>query len=265
MRTSHYRGRVAVITGAGSGIGRALALQLARHGCHLALSDINVEGLRATVRAIDGGAIRVTSHPLDVSERAAVQEYARTLAEEFGAIDLLFNNAGIAGRHARLQEHCYADFERILGVNLWGTIHCTQELLPLLLQSARPQIVNFSSVFGLVAPVGGGAYCTSKFAVRGYTESLQREFAGTHLSVSCLHPGLIATNIAAAADASPDIVERFRRHGMSPERCAGIILGKVARRRRRILITPLARVLDYLQRLSPSASYHLAGPILRDD
>lgn len=249
---SCYKDRIAVITGAGSGIGRALAQQLAASDCHLALSDVNMDGLEETVRSITNTGARVLSQQLDVSERSAVQDYARLLQREFGRIDLLFNNAGIAGPHVAFQGYDYAEFRRVLDVNLWGTVNCTFALLPLLLKSPTPQLVNFSSVLGLVAPNSASAYGTSKFAVRGFTESLQREFAGGPLRVTSVHPGLIATNIAAAADVSPDIVELFRSKGMPPDRCAAIILRGVARRRRRILITPLAYLLDYLQRLSPT-------------
>jgi len=195
---TYYQGKVAVITGAASGIGRALAQQLAQSGCNLALSDINTQGLDETVASISNEQVRVITHVLDVSDRAAVKAYACLVRSEFGAVDLLFNNAGIAGRHIAMQEYEYSDYDTVLNVNLWGTIHCTHEFLPLLLQANRPQLVNFSSILGLVAPAKNGAYAASKFAVRGYTEALQMEYAATPLTVSCVHPGFIATNIAAA-------------------------------------------------------------------
>ena len=258
----HYKDKVAVITGAGSGIGRALARQLALSGCHLALSDVNAQGLEETVALMDKGDIRLVHHRVDVTDRAAVKAYAAELESEFGAIDLLFNNAGIAGKHAPMQDYEYSDFEKVLDVNLWGTICCTKEMLPLLLRAGEPQLVNFSSILGLVAVARNGAYTASKFAVRGYTEALQLEFADSHLHVSCVHPGFIATNIAVAANASAEMIETFKIRGMSPDHCARIILKSVAKRRRRIVVTPLAHALDYLQRVAPSGYRRIAAPIL---
>lgn len=258
----HYQNKVAVITGAASGIGRALAQQLARFGCHLALSDVNEAGLRETVASIQNPDIRLISHRVDVSDRNAVAEYADLLQREFGLVDILFNNAGIAGKHADMQDYDYSDYETVLNVNLWGTIHCSHEMLPLLMRSDQPQLVNFSSILGLVAPARSGAYAASKFGVRGYTEALQMEYADSPLIVSCVHPGFIATNIAAAANASAEMVEKFRTQGMPPQRCAEILLKQVAKGRRRIVITRLAKVLDCLQRLAPSGYRRIAAPVL---
>jgi NAD(P)-dependent dehydrogenase (short-subunit alcohol dehydrogenase family) len=262
---SHYRGKIAVITGAGSGIGRALAQQLARQGCHLALSDVSEAGLEQTVASIDSDDLRIHVAILDVSDRIAVGAYASQLSAEFGAVDILFNNAGIAGRHRRIEDYEYSDYEKILDVNLWGTIHCTHEILPLLLRAQSPHLVNFSSIFGLVTTQNCGAYAASKFAVRGYTESLQTEFADSHLSVSCLHPGIVATTIATASDAPAHVVGAFSDQGITPEQCADIILRKVARRQRRIRITSLAFILDYVQRLFPSSYRRITGPLLKTE
>jgi NAD(P)-dependent dehydrogenase (short-subunit alcohol dehydrogenase family) len=184
---SPFNNRVAVITGAG----RELACQLAGAGCHLALSDINMTGLNETVDLLpNGGSLNVTRHCLDVADRQAVTDYAAQVIAGHQRVDLLFNNAGIAGRSLELADYDYSDYEHVLDVNLWGVIHCTHAFLPHLLDNPGAHLVNISSIFGLVAAPKIGSYVISKFAVRGYTEALRSELQSRNIHVSCVHPGM---------------------------------------------------------------------------
>ena len=264
-----FRGRIAVVTGAASGIGRALALGLAERGAHLAISDVDDAGLAVTaarVRAADG-AVHVAH--LDVSERAAVRRYATRVAEHFGAVHQVYNNAGI-GTNARplAQTDDYDDFERLLAVNLWGVIYGTREFLPHLIRSGEGQVVNVSSLNGYLGQPRMAAYCTSKFGVRGFTEALRAELlaAGHPVRVAVVHPGGVATGISDAALArsrAADPAERAaqvhrtrvyneRLLRMPPARAAGIILDGVAAGRGRILVGGDARATDALVRLMPA-------------
>ena len=251
---SYFRNKIAVITGAGSGIGRALAVEMASLGCHLAISDINASSLAGTVEQLPNrDNITVHSASLDTSDREAFAVYAREVVATFGGVDVLFNNAGVASRNnLALLELDYAEYERVININLWGVIHGTHEFLPHLLARPNSHLVNVSSVFGLVAPPNTGAYCASKFAVRGYTETLRSELEGSNVQVSCVHPGVIATNIAVAADAPADMVQQFATRGLSPERAARQILKGVEKGKARVLVTRGAYLLDWLQRLTPA-------------
>ncbi len=260
---SQFNNRVAVITGAGSGIGRELACQLASAGCHLALSDINMNGLSETVELLPNrGSLKVTSHCLDVADREAVTDYAGQVIADHQKVDLLFNNAGIAGRSLDMADYDYSDYEHVLDVNLWGVIHCTHAFLPHLLDNPGSHLVNVSSVFGLVAPPKTGSYVINKFAVRGYTEALRTELQSNNIHVSCVHPGMIATNIVAAADAPDAVVEKFARSGLSADKAARIILKGVVKKKARILVSSGTYFVDWLQRLFPSGYRVVMMPLL---
>jgi short-subunit dehydrogenase len=249
---AEFNGKVAVVTGAGSGIGRELARQLAASGCHLALSDINENGLNDTVKLLPNReAIKLTKHILDVTDRDAVADYTLKVIGEHQKVDLLFNNAGIGPRVREMADYEYSDYENVLNVNLWGVIHCTHNFLPHLLANPGSHLVNISSVLGFVAPAKSGSYAISKFAVRGYTEGLRSELQSRNVHVSCVHPGLIATNIVAAAGASDKIIEQFAEDGLSAESTARIILKGVARKKARIRVGKDAYFVDWLQRLMP--------------
>jgi NAD(P)-dependent dehydrogenase (short-subunit alcohol dehydrogenase family) len=261
---SYFAGKIAVITGAGSGIGRALALQLAAQGSHLALSDVNEAGLAETVELLPKHAgLRIASQRLDVADRAAFAHYAKQIVDMLGRVDVVINNAGVASRPLMLDQYDYAEYERVINVNLWGVIHGSHEFLPHLLANPGSHLVNISSIFGLVAPPETGAYCLTKFAVRGYTEALRADLAGRDIHVHCVHPGVIATNIAAAAGASDDVVKLFSERGMTADKAAAIILKGVAKHKPRILVTAGARVLDLLQRLTPAHYTRLVLPLMR--
>lgn len=252
-----YRGSTCVVTGAGSGIGRALAVQLANAGALLALSDVDETALKETAVLLPVGT-QAETYTLDVSSKEAVKAHAQEVLGEFGAVDYVFNNAGVT--LAATIEHATLDeYEWLLGINLWGSIYGTKEFLPAMLHRGRGHIVNFSSVFGFVAVPTQSAYHISKFGIRGFTECLSRELEGTGVSATVVHPGGIATRISTDAryGVNADDTERAIAAKISallrttPEDCARVILAGVARQKRRIVVGDSARVLDLLPRLLP--------------
>jgi len=204
----------------------------------------------------------VKANTLDVSDRKQFSEYAMEVMAEFERVDVVINNAGISGRDVTMDKFDYADYERVLNVNLWGVIHGSHEFLPHLLANPGSHLVNISSIFGLVAPPMTGAYCTSKFAVRGYTEALRTELSDRNVHVTCVHPGVIATNIAAAAGLDEETVNTFSKRGLTPEKTARKIIKGVERGKARVLVTGGAYLLDCLQRLMPGGYRSLMLPII---
>jgi NAD(P)-dependent dehydrogenase (short-subunit alcohol dehydrogenase family) len=254
------RGRTALVTGAGSGIGRALAQVLAARGVRLALADIDEAGLAQTMAALPPGT-GCTTHRLDVAERAAVAALPEAVRAAHGRLDLLVNNAGVAIGGTFL-EASEADFEWLFGINFWGTVRMTRAFLPMLLASDDARIVNLSSIYGIVAPPGQTAYSASKFAVRGFSNALRHELdeAGARVGVTVVHPGGVATNIArrarlpANADPREAEVRLARAQSflrMPPPRAAEIIVRGVERRRARVLVGADARAAALLEWLLP--------------
>ena len=264
MRNGTFHSKVCVVTGAGSGIGRALAAGLADAGARLALSDVNAAGLDETMRSLPAGT-HAKSYAVDVSKREEVFAHADHVARDFGAADLVINNAGVAVL-GTIENTSIEEFEWQLGINLWGVIYGTKAFLPSMLARNRGHIVNISSVFGIVTTPCQGAYHVSKFGVRGFTECLARELEGTGVKATCVHPGGIRTGIGkvarkvARAGAMEERVEGLLPAALitSPEDCARGILAGVARGKRRVLVGSHARTLDWIARLLPS-SY---GPVL---
>ena len=261
------RDRVAAITGAGSGIGRALALDLATRGCHLSLADIDNEGLRATAEAARQCGITVSSQHLDVADREAVDDWAAKTAVDHGRINMIVNNAGVA-LGATVEDMTYDDLEWLMGVNFWGVVHGTKAFLPHLKAAGEGHIVNISSVFGLLGIPTQSAYNAAKFAVRGFTESLRIELDLERAGVSCtaVHPGGVKTNIARNArfdlrsiarlgqDASRVVEVSERAFLTSPEKAASVILGAVEQNKRRVMIGPDAHLFRALS-ITPPAVY----------
>ena len=251
---------VAVVTGAGSGIGRALARQLAVASSALALADIDGAGLEQTAASLSERGVQLTTHIVDVSDESAMQAFAQEVMARHGRTTLLINNAGVA-LHGRFEEISLDDLRWLMGINFWGVVYGVKYFLPILKKEPRAQIVNISSVFGIVAPAGQSAYSASKFAVRGFTEALRHELEGTSVFVSCVHPGGIRTPIARRArlgantppSSRDESVARFDRLTPTmPDAAAARILEGVERREPRILIGRDARKIDLLQRLRPA-------------
>src|SRR5712692_3753471 len=185
----------AVVTGAGSGIGRALAQQLAATGSALALADLDEAGLLETAQSLEKKSALVTTHVVDVADEAGVRTFADNVGTKHGRVTLLINNAGVS-LHGDFEEISLDDFRWLMNINFWGTVYGVKYFLPSLKQEKRAHIVNLSSVFGIIAPAGQCAYAASKFAVRGFTEALRHELEGSNIGVSCVHPGGIRTPIA---------------------------------------------------------------------
>ena len=261
-----FNGRVAAITGAGSGIGRALANELANRGAHLALCDIDETGLAESVAQCEGTGVKVSSHRVDVADREAVHAWADLVVEEHGKVNLIFNNAGVA-LAATIEAMSYEDFEWLMNINFWGVVHGTKAFLPHLRAAGEGHIVNLSSVFGLISVPSQSAYNAAKFGVRGFTDALRMELEmdGGGVSATTIHPGGIKTNIVrnarlddsvtALAGGAGRAARDFDRTAMtSPKKAARQILTAVENNRRRALIGPDARVIDLISRL-PSGLY----------
>lgn len=271
-----FASKVAAITGAASGIGRALALDLAGRGCHLALSDVRSDELRQTAELVAGRGVRVTHAEVDVADRVAMYAWAAQVVREHGGVNLIFNNAGVSVA-STVHGLDYADFEWIMGINFWGVVHGTKAFLPHLHASGDGHVVNISSIFGLIAYPGQSAYNASKFAVRGFTEALRQELdrLGWPVSATCVHPGGIKTNIARATRFSASIAafvghdeehlkaEFEKTFITSPEKAARVILKGVQKNKRRVLIGRDARFLDRLQRLLPAGYQRLVAAARR--
>lgn len=252
-------GRTAVITGGAGGIGRAIALSLARRACNLALADVNEIGMGETAELVRGSGIRVSRHRLDVADRAAVAEFPDIVAAEHGGVDLLINNAGVAvgGTFEQVSDE---DFEWLFEVNFWGVVRMTRAFLPLLRASEDARVVNLSSVYGLVAPPEQAAYSASKFAVRGFSEALRHELEGTGIGVSVVHPGGVATSIAEnarvpAGTSEDEIVRRRAKYRkllrLPPEIAGETIVRGIERREARILVGSDAKTISLIARLLP--------------
>lgn len=272
-----FENKVAAITGAGSGIGRALACHLARQGCHLALSDVNVEGLQETVEQTRKLGVSVSQQRVDVADRFAVEAWAEQIVNEFGRVNAIFNNAGVA-QGGTVEGNAYADYEWIMSINFWGVVNGTKAFLPYLKAAGQGHVVNVSSVFGLFSQPGMSAYNASKFAVRGFTESLRQELdmAACGVFASCVHPGGIRTNIAKTARMNDSLAkvtgqeaEQARQQfndqllRTTPEQAAKVIVNGVLANKRRILIGADAHALDWMQRSMPALYQRLVTLSMR--
>jgi NAD(P)-dependent dehydrogenase (short-subunit alcohol dehydrogenase family) len=272
-----FENKVAAITGAGSGIGRALALGLARQGCHLALSDVNEAGLNETAEMARTLGVKASVSLVNVADRAAVQAWADQVMADYGRVNAIFNNAGVA-QGGTVEGNDYADYEWVMNINFWGVVNGTKAFLPHLKASGAGHIINTSSIFGLFAQPAMSAYNASKFAVRGFTESLRQELdlAACGVSASCVHPGGIKTNIASTARMNSSLakvvgqdVEQARQQfndkllRTTPEHAAKVIIQGVLANKRRILIGGDAYASDLMQRLMPALYQRLVVGSMR--
>lgn len=253
------RDGVAVVTGAASGIGAALAAVLAGRGCNLALADVNAAGLQSVASRARAAGVRVSEHRLDVADASAVAALPEAILGEHGRVTVLVNNAGVA-LVGRFDQISMADFEWLFNVNFWGTVHMTRAFLPLLRREQAAQLVNLSSVYGLIAPPGETAYAASKFAVRGFTEALRHELEGSTVGVTVVHPGGIRTSVGVNARKAEAVTPDEIAKGLAifdkltqtePETAAEVIARGIERRERRVLIGKDARQIAALVRLFP--------------
>jgi NAD(P)-dependent dehydrogenase (short-subunit alcohol dehydrogenase family) len=263
---------VCVITGAGSGMGRCLAQQLAARGASLALADANEKGLDETVALLLAQKGKVTRHAVNVAEEGEVRTFAEDVAAQHGRATVLFNNAGVA-LLGQLNEISLSDFRWLMDINFWGVVHGVTYFLPLLLREKRAHIVNTSSLLGLFGASGQGAYCASKFAVRGYTESLHHELLNTNVRVTCVHPGFVRTAIAlnakvgqgAGGTLRQESLARFRKVARTDANVAAAkILRGVELGKSRVLIGADAYFVDIWQRLKPASYWNLIAKQFQD-
>jgi short-subunit dehydrogenase len=264
-----FKNKVAAITGAGSGMGQQLAFLLAKSGCHVAISDINQAGLDETLQLLKTFNVKVTVDIVNTADQTAVYAWADKVKKEHGKVNLIFNNAGIAMGNT-VEGHEIDDYERMMAVNFWGVIYGTKAFLPYLKESGDGHIINTSSIFGLTAQPTQSAYNASKFAVRGFTESLRQELDMSNYGVSatCVHPGGIKTNIAHTAEFSENVsslgmdvkksmasANKIMR--IPAVKAAQVILDGVKANKRRVLIGPEAYAVDWIQRLLPTGYQRL--------
>lgn len=263
-------GKVAVVTGAGHGIGRETALALAAKECRLAICDINEAALEAVRHELSEAGATVTAHVVDVSDRARMEQFASDVIEAHGEAHILINNAGVTV-YASFEEHDIEDLEWILGVNLWGVIYGCKYFLPHLKASGEGHIVNLSSVFGIIAPPLQTSYVASKFAVRGFSESLRAELADDNVGVTSVHPGAIKTNIIQNARLVTDTHAELRdatqrlfdRLGTTPDVVAARVVKAIEYNSPRVLITKEARVADALKRLMPATADGIVARVFK--
>ena len=267
MSKMQLRNRTAVVTGAASGMGRAISLSLARRGCHLALADLNEAGLAETAELAAPHNVRVTRHRLDVGDADAVAAFPEGVQGAHDGVDLLFNNAGVAveGTFEQVSE---VDYEWLFNINFHGVVRMTRAFLPLLRARDEARVVNISSVFGLIAPPGQTAYGASKFAVRGFSEALRHELVGSTVGVTVVHPGGVATNITHnarySAGLSPEEIAQMQVNArrlltLPPARAGETIVKGVEQRKDRVLVGRDAQLIAWIVRLTPVSYWKLFG------
>ena len=264
------KGKIAVVTGASSGIGRELAIGLAREGCRLALADIDAAGLRETERLVKSEGGEAIIRRVDVSSREEMYAFAKNVIETYGEVDMIINNAGLVFTSV-IEDLPYKDFERIMNINFWGVVYGTKAFIGHLKKQKSSHIVNLSSVYGLWALPTQAAYSSSKFAVRGFTEALMQELKGTGVRVSCVYPGGVKSNIVKNSDsqlfdinsaAKDAFNKKFNSAAFTtPRRAARVIISGIKRNRKRILIGPDALFFDISQRIFPTL-YQIVSPVV---
>ncbi len=262
-----FTNKVAVITGAGSGIGQALAVELARRGTQLAISDINLDNVAGTALQCTALGVKCKHYRLDCGSRDAIYSHADEVVKEFGSVNLVINNAGVAV-NAPVKELTDEDFHWLMNINFWGMVHGSKAFLPHLIASGDGHLVNISSIFGMIGVPRQAAYNASKFAIRGFTEALRQELIldKVPVQVSCVHPGGIKTNIARAArrgpsDADKNIAERFDEFARTTaSQAANIILRGIHRNKSRIFVGMDSKIIDLIQRMLGATYQSVVGP-----
>ena len=258
-----FAGKTAVITGAGSGMGRYLAVLLAKAGANVAICDINQDTLNATATMVKQYNVGLSTHVVDMGEMDQIEALPEAVIAQHGSVDLLFNNAGVTVG-STFDGMSERDWDWVMNINLNGVVKSSRVFLPYLKDRPEAVLVNTSSIFGMIAVAGQSVYHATKFGVRGFTESLAKEFKGTNLQVHCVHPGHVGTNILANSRFNTDqpgrfgedfnkdeMAEMFRTKGMHPSRAASIILNGVRGNKRRIFVGLDAKLMDLAQRLTP--------------
>jgi short-subunit dehydrogenase len=269
-RMRELRGKVAVVTGAGHGIGRETALALAARGCRLALCDINEEALQAVRKELSERGATITVHRVDVSDEMQMSSFATEVVAAHGQVHVLVNNAGVTV-YASFEEHSIEDLKWILGVNLWGVLYGCKFFLPYLKEAGEGHIVNLSSVFGIIAPPLQTSYVATKFAVRGFSESLRAELVEHNIGVTSVHPGAIQTNIVRDARLVTDTHAELRnttqrlfdRLGTTPDVVAARVVKAIEQNSPRVLITREAHVADALKRLMPATTDGIVARVFK--
>ena len=258
------RGRVAAVTGAASGIGRATAESLAAQGCNLALIDLDENRLKEVAVVVEALGVRATCHLADVSNAERMQELPDEITAAHGGINILVNNAGVSVLKS-FEEHSLEDFQWLVGVNFWGVVHGCKFFLPELHKADEAHIVNISSMFGFVGVPGQSSYCATKFAVRGFTESLWAELRDTTVGVTSIHPGGISTGITRTVrvkneEAREQLQESFDKYGHPPEDVAKAIIKGIRKKKLRVIVGIEAYLADWIKRLLPIGFHrHLAS------
>lgn len=260
-----FEGKTAVITGAGSGMGRYLAVLLAKAGANVAICDINEETLNGTAAMVRQYNVAVSTHIVDMGDMERIAALPEEVVSHHGSVDLVFNNAGVTmgSSFSGMSEE---DWDWVMNINLNGVVKASRVFLPLLKDRPEAALINTSSIFGMIAVAGQSVYHATKFGVRGFTESLAKEFKDSSVQVHCVHPGHIGTNIVANArfneedDATflrqddvdvDEMAKMFKTGGMHPSRAAQIILNGVQRKKRRIFVGLDAKLMDLAQRITP--------------
>jgi NAD(P)-dependent dehydrogenase (short-subunit alcohol dehydrogenase family) len=255
--------KVVALTGAASGIGRALAKLLSSKGAHLAIADVNEVGLRETAMMLEGPG-DVSTHSVDVRDRAAVYRYAQEVERRHGGADIVINNAGLTV-HGSIEDVSYEDFELVIGVNMWGVVYGTKAFLPLLRKRPEGHIVNISSINAMVPFVDNGPYNISKYAVLGLSETLVMELAGEPIHVTCVHPGGIRTNIVRNAKGltAKDAAQFDRIARTTPQGAASQIVAGIEKNRETVLVGLDAKLMAAAKRIAPRFMIHQTGAVAR--
>jgi len=259
---TQLRDKVVAVTGAASGIGRALALRLAARGAHVALADVNEPALTETAGLVSG--VRVSTHVVDVRKRDAVERYATAAYDAHGGVDVVVNNAGTSV-YGSLENVSYEDFAFVLDVNMWGVVYGTRAFLPLLRQRAEGHVVNISSINAMVPFANNGPYNMSKYAVLGFSETLELELVGQPIHVTCVHPGGIKTNIAHnSKNVTKEQAAAFGRIARTTaDAAAAAIVRAVEKNRRQVFIGLDAKTMALAKRIAPRTTLRATGAVMR--